>query len=248
MTFSIPAPKSYLGCLLQSFKTRKDLRQYHLDQTRQLLDKSVLRAAETVLKDYQPLPFTTSQWVWKLANFYYLTHFTSQFMAMAAQKFAAQGRSHLANWAWQKAKEEDHHDQLALLDIESLGYDPIAVVEAFSSQSAQLIDYFRQTVQTDDPIDCVGYCYAMERIAMSVRAEHIQAIADSLPVGVSATRCLHTHSAIGSDASHVNETVEVVAGLSQQTRYRIAQACETTTFLHFNMIKEYSLSEQELQI
>lgn len=246
MTFSIPIPKSYLG-RLPSFKIRKNPNQRHLDQTRQLLDTSVLKAAETVLRDYRPLPFTTSQWVWKLANFYYLTHFTPQFMEVAAQKFATQQRSRLASWAWQKAKEENHHDQLALLDIQSLGYDPVTVIEAFSKQTTQLIDYFRQTVQADDPINCVGYCYAMERIAMSVRAEHVQAIADALPIGVTATRCLHTHSAIGSDTSHVNDTIEVVAGLDKKTRHRIAEACETTAFLHFNMMKEYSLSGQELQ-
>ena len=246
MTVSISLPKNSFNNLIPLGIPEK-LKQYRLDQTRQSLDKSILRAAQIVLRDYQPLPFTTLQWIWKLVNFYYLTHFTPYFMQVAAQKFAEKRQPHLAYWAWEKAKEEDFHDQLALRDIQALGYDPHAVITAFSNQATRLIDYFRQTVYAPDPIDCVGYSYAMERIAMSMRQEHIQAISDALPEGVKATRCIEVHSAIGNDASHVEDTIEVVAALSRKNRYRITQACKTASFLHFNTIKEYRLSEQKLK-
>lgn len=246
MTFSIPSPKSYFQNL-RPLALQKEPKQHRLAQTRQSLDKSILRAAQIVIGDYQPLPFTTSQWIWKLVNFYYLTHFTPHFMQVAAQKFTEQRRSRLAGWAWQKAQEEGFHDQLALLDIQSLGYDANAVITVFSNQATRLIDYFRQTVYATDPIDCLGYSYAMERIAMSVRQEHIQAISASLPEGVKATRCIEVHSAIGNDASHVENTIEVVAGLSRKARYRITQACKTSSLLHFNTIKEYRLSEERVQ-
>ena len=225
------------------------INQYRFERTRQRLDAAILKAARVVLADYQPLELTPTRWVWKLANFYYLTHFTPQFMSVAAQRFAAQQRSQLAAWADQKSHEEDQHDQLALLDIQSLGYDPEAVIETFrESPSARMIEYFRETVYAADPIECVGYCYALERIAISVQAEHIQGIANSLPLGVNATRCLRVHSAIGADTDHVQETVSMIAGLNEYDRHRIAQACEKTAFLHFQTTKEHALADIDLQM
>jgi hypothetical protein len=51
-------------------------------------------------------------------------------MEEARDRFAASGRESLAQWAAQKAREEAGHDRLALLDIQSMGYDAEAVVQA----------------------------------------------------------------------------------------------------------------------
>lgn len=122
-------------------------------------------------------------------------------MEEASQRFAAAGRERLAQWAAQKAIEERGHDQLALLDLQSLGYQ-VEVVETLVPPSAKvLLDYFTRSVQTPEPIACVGYSYTMERLALLIGKEYIQMIEALLPSGTSATRCLRVHSALGSDGS-----------------------------------------------
>jgi pyrroloquinoline quinone (PQQ) biosynthesis protein C len=213
------------------------------------LDQQILRAAKETLSDYSAPPLTPDLWAFKLATFYYLTHFTSSFMKTAAQGFLAQNRLELAFWAYQKSAEEANHDQLALQDIAAMGYDPAGVIESFHTPSiSSLIDYFRSSVESVDPLAAVGYCYAMERIAMSIRKEHIQSVVEMLPTGASAVSCLRVHSAEGSDVSHVKETVEVISQLSERTRSKIAEACYKTSLLHFENIKRGTPSQSELRM
>jgi hypothetical protein len=58
----------------------------------------------------------------------------------------------LVEWAAQKVQDEAGHDQLALLDIESMGYDAQLVVQVLVPSAVKvLVDYFTQTVQAPDP-------------------------------------------------------------------------------------------------
>jgi pyrroloquinoline quinone (PQQ) biosynthesis protein C len=169
-------------------------------------------------------------------------------MDKAAQSFASSGRRSLAQWAAQKACEEGGHDRLALLDIQSMGYEAKAVVEALVPPAAvALVDYFTRSVQAPDPIACVGYCYTMERLALGIGEEHIQAVEALLPPGIQATRCLRVHSSVGSDVEHVEETIEMVAGLAPEERTRVVSACYETALLCFSPPKEGYISDEELQ-
>jgi pyrroloquinoline quinone (PQQ) biosynthesis protein C len=169
-------------------------------------------------------------------------------MKNAAIGFAADNRSFLKKWALQKAKEEKGHDRLALLDIQSLGYDAEAVVKALVPPAAvALIDYFTRSVQDDDPIDCVGYTYTMERLSLGIGEEYIEKVEGLLPLKTNATRCLRVHSSVGADAEHVDENVSLIAQLTSSERTRIARACYETALMCFSPPPEGYISDEELQ-
>jgi len=216
--------------------------------TRKLLDGAIASAKSTVLSSNKPPAKSSLYWIWQLAGLYHLTHFSPPLLEEAAQRFASAGLLNLAHWAARKASEERNHDQLALLDIQSLGYSSEKVVEAlFPPISAALVNYFARSVQTPDPISCVGYCYTMERLAMCIGEKYIQAVEALLPSGIQATRCLRVHSSVGSDVEHVEETVEIVAELVPEERIRVATACYETAMLYFSSPKESYMSEEELE-
>ncbi len=215
--------------------------------TQKLLDTSIVLAKRAVSLS-RPPALSSTLWIWQLAGQYHLTHSGPPLMEEAQERFAAADRKTLAEWAAHKAIEERGHDRLALLDIQSMGYDAEAVVKALFPPSAQvLLDYFNRSVQAPDPISCVGYVYTMERLALAVGEEHIQAVEALLPPGIRATRCLRVHSSVGSDVEHVEESVEMVAGLSPEERTRIAVACYETALLFFSSNQKGYPSDQELQ-
>ena len=217
-------------------------------KTRKLLDRAIAYACYTVKSKRKPPALTRRRWVWGLAGSYHLCHSYSQLIEEAAQRFAASDRKRLAQWAAQKAREEAGHDRLALLDIQSMGYEALAVVEALIPPAAVvLVNYLTQSVHAPDPIGCVGYSYTMERLATGIKEKHIQSVEALLPPGICATRCLRVHSSVGADVEHVEETVEMVAGLAPKERVRVAIACYETALLYFNPPQEDYISESELQ-
>ncbi|WAS94251.1 hypothetical protein [Nannocystis punicea] len=200
---------------------------------RNLLDRAVASAFAVARPEVVP-PLTATRWAWRLAGLYHLTHSTPTLLGLAAERFAAAGRSVLAGWARQRAREESNHDRLALKDLRDLGYDPVAVIARVRPATAiRMVDYFERSVLAFDPIRCVGYAYTVERLAMTVREPDIRAVEAVLPPGTRATRCLRVHSAAGSDADHVADTVLAVARLTVGERARIAEAARDTAVLCF---------------
>lgn len=179
-------------------------------------------------------PLTPARWAWRLAGYYQTTHATPRLMAAAAERFAAAGRDALAAWARDKVRDEAGHDRLALRDLDALGYDAARLVDALvPPTAAALVRYFEARVlEDDDPIGCVGYAYALERLALERGARDIAAVEAILPRGVVATRCLRVHSAAGSDAAHVDETVRLVTQLTAGERTRVARACYETAIIY----------------
>jgi hypothetical protein len=216
--------------------------------TRKLLDTAIAAAKYAVNFTVRPPALTATRWVWRLASAYHLTSPVPQLMKDAAKGFAANSRSDLEYWALEKAEEEKGHDRLALLDIQSLGYDAKAVVKALVPPAAvALMDYFTRSTQDDDPIDCVGYTYTMERLSLGIGEEYIQKVELLLPPQTNATRCLRVHSSVGVDAEHVDETVLMVARLTPSERIRIARACYETALMCFSPPPEVYISDEELQ-
>jgi hypothetical protein len=202
-----------------------------LATTRRLLD-GALAAAWNRAPVGTPPPMTPARWVWRLAGYYHLTHATPGLMTEAAPRFASAGRSELAAWAARKAHEEQGHDLLALRDIQALCHPARAVIAALvPPTAAALTDHLTRSVRAPDPIGCVGYAYTLERLAMAVGEREIRAVQALLPPGVDATRCMRVHSAVGSDADHVGETVATVAALGPEERARVAAAVHETTLL-----------------
>lgn len=216
--------------------------------TGQLLDGAMAAAKIAVPLKEKPPAVTPNRYVWQLAGAYQIAHVTPELMVEAGQRFASAERHILSEWAFEKAKEETGHDRLALLDIESLGYRAEELVrEIIPPASMTLVDYFRRSVYDVDPIDCVGYVHALERLAIGAKQEHIDKISNLLPANVNATRCFKVHSSVGGDAEHVAENVEMIAKLSFAERNRVIRACYETALLLFSPPQEGYFTEAELE-
>ena len=219
-----------------------------IETTRQLLDGAIAAAKYTVNSDIRPPALTATRWVWRLAGAYHLCNAYPPLIREAAQGFNSKNCKVLAQWAMQKAKEETGHDLLALRDIKALEYNAEAVVKKLISPGANvLIDYLTRSVQDKNPIDCVGYSYTMERLALGIDEEYIQKVEALLPPNVNATRCLRTHSSVGADAEHVEETVAMIAGLNSQERVRIVRACYETALMTFSPAHNGYMTDEKLQ-
>lgn len=214
-----------------------------------LLD-AVTRVGWAAVPDGPRQRFTLARWLVRLCALYQTTHATPIYMAVAAERFRAAGREHLAQWAQTKIREESGHDRLALRDLESLGYAGQAMVEAVvPSAAAGLVDYFARAAQSEDPIACVGYAYGLERLALCIDEAFIARVDACLPAGVDGTRCLRVHSSTGSDAKHVAELVEFVASLTGPERSSVARACYETAVLcrqpdQFEALSDEAILEQ----
>lgn len=217
-------------------------------QTQKLLDRAIAYAWHTVKSDHRPPTLTSTRWVWRLAGAYHFSRHTSRLMEEATQRFAASGRQSLAQWAKQKAREEAGHDRLALLDIQSMGYEAEAVVQALVPSAATVaVDYFIQSVEAINPINCVGHSYASERLGTFQGEEYIQSVEALLPPGTHATRWLRIHTGVGAEVKHIEDTVEIVAEMTLEDRICVARACYETALLRFTPPKEGYISDEELQ-
>lgn len=219
-----------------------------IETTRQLLDGAIAAAKYAVNSDVRPPALTATRWVWRLASQYHMCHPIPKLIEKAQKKFAINGCWSLVNWALRNAREEQGHDLLALQDIQSLGYNAKAVVEALVPPSTNiLIDYLARSVQDSNPIDCVGYAYTMERIALSIDENYIQKVQGLLPENTKATRCIRVHSSVGADADHVEEIIEVISELTVSERIRIARACYETALLCFSPPRDGYISDEEIR-
>ena len=216
--------------------------------TKKLLDTAIAAAKVAVKSDSRPPALTFTRWVWRLAGAYHLTTHASRLFKDAAIGFAGTGRSNLKSWALEKVAEETGHDRLALLDIQSLGYDAEAVVKELKPPAARaLLDYFTRSAQDEDPIDLVGYAYTMERLSLGIEQDYIDKVESLIPPEIDATRCLRIHSAVGADAHHAIENATLIAELSAFERTRIARACYETALMLFSPPPGGYISDKELQ-
>lgn len=214
---------------------------------RRLLDGAIFAAEDTAAGE-RPPALTPLRWVYRLAGYYHTTHATPGLMSEAADRFAAMGRAELARWAATKAREEAGHDTLALRDIRAMGFAPERVLAVLEPETAmRLVALFTAYVKAEDPIACVGYAYALEKQAARRGGDYVAYVQGVLPAGVDATRCLRVHSAAGSDAAHVEDTVRVVAGLCGEERTQIALACYETAALCYEAPPGGHITDQELR-
>ena len=208
--------------------------------THWLLEGSIAFAGRTFhterrAKTNERVMVSAAHWAYRLAGYYHTTHATRRLLPKICQRFAAAGRHGLALWAGQKLSEEVGHDLLALRDLNELGYRARALVEALvPPRAAAWVALFEQLAQAEDPVGCVGYAHALERLALLSGAAEVSAIEHALPRGVNATRCLRVHSALGSDPDHVRTNVTTTSALSAGERTAIASACHQTSRIFFD--------------
>lgn len=219
-----------------------------LATTGKLLDGAIAVAKHAVNSGARPPALTSNRWIWRLAGAYHMTSPVPDLMREAAKSFAANGSPELEAWALEKAEEERGHDLLALKDIQSLGYDAEVVVKTLIPPAARaLMDYFSRSIRDNNPIDCVGYAYTMERLSLNVGEDYIQKIEELIPSSINATRCLRVHSSVGADAGHADENVSLIAKLTPAERNRIARACYETALIFFSPPPGDYITDGELQ-
>jgi hypothetical protein len=176
-----------------------------------------------------------SVWAYRLCGYFHTTHATRRLLPAVARRFKASGRTLLASWAEQKVGEELGHDQLALMDLAELGYAGEELTKSVApARAAAWVAQFEALAMESDPVGCVGYAHALERLSLLRGPAELRAIEAALPAGVNATRCLRVHSAVGSDAAHVHDNVRVTAALSANERRQVVIACHRTAQIYFD--------------
>lgn len=179
-------------------------------------------------------------YIYRLASSWQTTHATPPTMRRVSQRLMARGQNKVAAHCFEVAEEESGHDTLALMDLAALGLPAQAFVDRFAPENAvALVAQFTRFADSDEPIAVLGYAYTLERLALFNTETSIAAIERLIPVGVNATRCLRVHSAVGSDAGHVAESLEIIAALPAPDRAAIVRAVYVTTRLQSAATPDY---------
>jgi hypothetical protein len=203
--------------------------------TRQLLAAALSAGAASRPRDASDIARQSPslpRYIYGLAANYQTTHATPETMRYAAGRLRAHGNAALAQHCSDVANQESGHDQLALKDLDALGLRSAEFVrDVRPRNSLELVALFTRFAQSTNPASVLGYAYALERFALFKTQKTIDAIEAIVPPGTMATRCLRVHSAVGSDAGHVTESVDVIAQLGQSDRTAIMHAAFETSAL-----------------
>jgi hypothetical protein len=203
-----------------------------LESTRQLLDGAIA-AAELDAPPSSPAPITAARWAWHLANQSYCARHSVALLPVAIDRFEAIGRPDLAGFAQHKLDEEIGHDQFPLNDLEELGYDAeeaVSVLAPAPSVSAGL-EYARGCLESGQPVEFLGYVYALERQVLRLTDEWFSALDAVLPPGINAASGVRSH-ATELDGEHVREATAFIAGLPASDRAAIATGCNRITEIY----------------
>lgn len=215
--------------------------------TRWLLD-AAMAAAEREVGSAIPPRLTRTRYAWNLVGYYVTAHAAPPALLDSAERFAASCRRDLESLTRHMAKEETGHDRLALSDLEALGYDAEALVAAERPRKAQvMVEALARIAEGAEPVQIFGYCYALERAALRIRRDTIQALESLLPEGRGATRCIRVHSAIGAEARHVERLVQSIAALPAADRILITRGVYQTTRVLASPPHEWQHSESDLE-
>jgi len=159
-----------------------------------------------------------------LVGAYHTSVHTPRNLQCAAKRFNELGRPEVAAYLEERAREETGHDRLALKDLRALGLPGERLVANFIPEGLKpLCKRFDDLCVQDYPIGCIGYSYCLERIAALKQKTDVERVKALCPDGVDATRFLRSHSALGSEATHVKDTIEFVASLPANDRIKVVQ-------------------------
>jgi len=159
-----------------------------------------------------------------LVGAYHTSVDTPRNLRRAASRFTELGRPEVAAYLEERAREETGHDRLALKDLRALGVPGERLVANFIPEGIKpLCKRFDDLCVQDYPIGCIGYSYCLERIAALKQKTDIEKVQALCPDGVDATRFLRSHSSLGSEVTHVEETIGFVASLPANDRISVVQ-------------------------
>lgn len=167
---------------------------------------------------------TIAGYILALVGAYHTSVDTPRNLRRAAGRFNELGRPEVAAYLEERAREETGHDRLALKDLRALGVPAERLVANFIPEGIKpLCKRFDDLCAEDYPIGSIGYSYCLERIAALKQKTDIENVQAMCPNGVDATRFLRSHSSLGSEAAHVDETIKFVASLPADDRIRVVQ-------------------------
>jgi hypothetical protein len=167
---------------------------------------------------------TLAGYIVALVGAYHTSVDTPRNLLRAARRFEALGRPEVTAYLEDRAREETGHDRLALKDLRALGVPAERLVANFIPEGIKpLCKRFDELCVQDYPIGCIGYSYCLERIAALKQKTDIDKVRALCPDGVDATRFLRSHSCLGSEVTHVEETIQFVASLPANDRISVVQ-------------------------
>jgi hypothetical protein len=172
----------------------------------------------------QPNP-TIPSYILALVGAYHTSVDTPRNLRRAAKRFEDLGRPEVAAYLEERAREETGHDRLALKDLRALGVPGERLVANLMPEGiGPLCKRFDDLCVEDYPIGSIGYSYCLERIAALKQESDIEKVQAICPEGIDAFRFLRSHSALGSEVSHVDETIKFVASLPASDRISVVRA------------------------
>ena len=175
---------------------------------------------------------TVAAYIVALVGAYHTSVDTPRNLRRAASRFSELGRPEVAAYLEERAREETGHDRLALKDLRALGVPGERLVANFMPEGIKpLCKRFDDLCAEEYPIGSIGYSYCLERIAALKQEADIARVRTLCPEGVDATRFLRSHSSLGSEASHVAETIEFVATLPASDRTKVVQETYESSLL-----------------
>jgi len=218
-----------------------------IESTRHLLDGAIAAAEQASPRVPGP-PMTPRRWAWSLVNQWYGAHHTLPLFLEVADRFSALDRLDLAEFAIQKYEEERGHDELPLNDLRMLSYDAEAAVSEVPPGPGvvALVEYARQCVRGERPVEFLGHIYALERQMIRLNRNFFAALDAALGrVGAPAS-FLRSH-ADDLDIHHVDEAVSFITGLPASDRTVVARGCYRTTQARHVSLPGRHPSESELE-
>jgi hypothetical protein len=191
---------------------------------------------------------TLAGYIVALVGAYHTSVDTPRNLLRAARRFEELGRPEVTAYLEDRAREETGHDRLALKDLRALGVPAERLVANFIPEGIKpLCKRFDDLCVQDYPIGCIGYSYCLERIAALKQKTDIEKVRALCPDGVDATRFLRSHSCLGSEVTHVEETIQFVASLPANDRISVVQeTCESALIMAEGYNHELLKSEAEM--
>ena len=189
-----------------------------------LLDGAINLGFTRIEKRLARPDVTLAGYIIALVGAYHTSVDTPRNLRRAANRFNELGRPEVAAYLEERAREETGHDRLALKDLRALGVPGERLVANFIPEGIKpLCKRFDDLCAQDYPIGCIGYSYCLERVAALKEKSDIEKVQAICPKGLDATRFLRSHSSLGSEASHVEETIQFVASLPANDRISVVQ-------------------------
>lgn len=104
-----------------------------------------------------------------------MAHHSVGLLPAAIERYHSLARADLAGFAADKLEEEQGHDQLSMADLRALGYDAGAAIAGvpIAPNVKDAIDHARECVHGDQPVDFIGYVYALERCVIRITRERL---------------------------------------------------------------------------